>query len=106
MSELRAKLQALADAPGVLNPFKSPTSRGPGYGSHDRAHAAPPGTGPEGETCKSCAHLYRNRMAKIYLKCALRRAHWTGGAGTDVRARDPACARWEPANNPPTSEKD
>jgi hypothetical protein len=39
-------------------------------------------------------HLVRNKMAKTYFKCALRRATWTGGAGTDVRVRDPACAKW------------
>lgn len=36
-----------------------------------KGYAAPPGTGPKGETCGSCAHLYRNRLAKTYLKCAL-----------------------------------
>ena len=58
-------------------------------------HAMPPGTGPEGETCGSCAHLYRKQRAKTYLKCALTRAFWTGGGGTDVRKRDPACSKWE-----------
>jgi hypothetical protein len=58
-------------------------------------HAMPPGTGPEGETCGSCANLYRKQMAKTYLKCGLTRALWTGGGGTDVRARDPACSKWE-----------
>lgn len=58
-------------------------------------HAAPPGTGPAGETCGSCAHLYRNHMAKTYLKCALCRHKWTGGGATDVKARDPACSKWE-----------
>ncbi len=60
-----------------------------------RGHAAPPGSGPTGETCGSCKNLTRRRFAKEYLKCALMRAHWTGGAGTDVRAKDPACSRWE-----------
>jgi hypothetical protein len=60
-----------------------------------RGHAAPPGTGPEGETCKTCRHLHRNEMAKTYLKCLLMRQHWTGGAKTDVRAKDAACRRWE-----------
>jgi hypothetical protein len=60
-------------------------------------YAALPGTGPEGETCKTCAHLYRNRMAKTYLKCGLMRAVWTGGGATDVLARSPACRRWEPS---------
>lgn len=58
-------------------------------------HAAAPGTGPEGETCGSCANLARKRLSKTYLKCRLMEAIWTGGGGTDVRARDPACSKWE-----------
>lgn len=58
-------------------------------------HAALPGTGPEGETCGSCANLARKVMARTYLKCGLMRAYWTGGTGSDVRAADAACRRWE-----------
>lgn len=53
-----------------------------------------PGSGPTGETCGTCTHLSRIRKAKTYLKCALLRAHWTGGPGTDIRARTPACHFW------------
>jgi len=66
----------------------------PPCGTGKRGHVAPPGTGPEGETCGSCQHLYRNQMAKTYLKCGLNRAKWTGGLKTDVRARDQACRQW------------
>jgi len=62
-----------------------------------RGHAAQPGTGPEGETCGTCQHLYRNRLAKTYLKCELMQLYWTGGRGSDVRAKDPACRRWKNA---------
>ena len=62
-----------------------------------KGHAFRPGTGPEGETCGSCAHLARKTMAKTYLKCGLNRAAWTGGGGSDVRARDPACKFWSVA---------
>lgn len=58
-------------------------------------HAAPPGTGPAGETCGSCKHLACNAMGNRYYKCGLMRAHWTGGIGTDVRKKDAACAKWE-----------
>lgn len=58
-------------------------------------YAAIPGTGPAGETCRSCEHLVRKEMSGTYLKCGLMRAHWTGGYGTDVLARSPACRRWE-----------
>ena len=66
-----------------------------------RGHVRPPGTGPKGETCKTCKHLYRNRQAKTYLKCGLARARWTGGGATDIRAGDPACERWEANATPP-----
>ena len=56
-------------------------------------YAERPGTGPEGETCGSCEHLYRVRLANTYLKCGLMRGKWTGGGGTDVKARAPACAK-------------
>lgn len=65
--------------------------------SKKHGHAAMPGTGPKGETCKSCGHLARIQYAKEYLKCGLMHAYWTGGEGTDVRAGDAACRRWEKA---------
>lgn len=60
-----------------------------------RGHVAPPGTGPDGQTCGSCKHLARIAYAKTYLKCGLNRARWTGGPKTDVCARDQACSKWE-----------
>lgn len=60
-----------------------------------RGHAAVPGTGPEGERCGTCRHLARIRYSRTYLKCDLVRTHWTGGPATDIRAKDPACKRWE-----------
>ena len=62
-----------------------------------RGHAARPGTGPEGETCATCHHYPIKRMSKAYRKCALTKATWTGGGGSDIRARDPACEKWEKA---------
>jgi hypothetical protein len=73
----------------------------PGEGPKERktpkpsGHAARPGSGPAGETCKTCGHLARVRHAKVYLKCGLMEEFWTGGGKTDVRARDPACRMWE-----------
>lgn len=64
--------------------------------SKKRGHAAIPGTGPEGETCGSCAHKATLQYAKAYLKCELMRRHWTGGEATDIRAGDSACRKWEP----------
>lgn len=78
--------------PPILDLFgdEGPTVfKGTGY-------AAPPGTGPKGETCKSCRH-YRIVMGKgrDYRKCSLMARVWTGGPGTDIKASAPACAKWE-----------
>lgn len=69
-----------------------------------RGYAAQPGTGPAGESCKTCVHLARQRFAKTYLKCALMRAVWTGGSGTDVKARSPACRRWRARTETETAD--
>lgn len=61
-----------------------------------KGYAAPPGTGPVGERCRSCKHLARKGRAKTYLKCGLMRRHWTNGPGTDILAKSPACRHWEP----------
>ena len=61
-------------------------------------YAAPPGTGPEGKTCKDCAHKQRrgNYGGKSFLKCELRQATWTHGEGTDILAGSPACSKFAP----------
>lgn len=60
-----------------------------------RGYAAPPGTGPEGETCGTCQHHVINRMSKNYHKCELAEHRWTGGRGSDILVRSPACRHWE-----------
>lgn len=79
----------------VLTPRERAKLSGKRTAPIPRGHIMPPGTGPSGETCGSCKHLYRNRMAKTYLKCGLNQARWTGGGATDIRARDAACKMWE-----------
>jgi len=71
-----------------------------GYGSGIRKkkqpYAAEPGTGPDGETCRTCKHKYRARWAtKHILKCALMESAWTHGKATDIKAASPACSKWE-----------
>lgn len=83
---LREQLQALADGPWGA----SGTARGPKV---KKGYAGVPGTGPEGETCRSCRHLYKVQGGnKAFPKCALRAA--TRGPATDVLMKSPACARW------------
>lgn len=57
-------------------------------------YAAMPGTGPAGETCRSCDNLSGKLQSRRYYKCGLTRAKWTGGPGTDVKVRSPACSKW------------
>lgn len=59
-------------------------------------YAAPPGTGPDGETCGTCRHMVRRMYSRVYFKCNIMRSHWTGGYATDIKAGAPACRRWEP----------
>lgn len=60
-----------------------------------RGHAGDPGSGPKGQTCRSCEHYtHQGNVAGSYPKCGLVRANWTRGPGTDIRARDPACDKW------------
>ena len=58
----------------------------------DRAHAAEPGTGPRGKLCRDCASYTRiDLCSKVFRKCAVVKAGWTHGPGTDIRAHDRAC---------------
>jgi hypothetical protein len=60
-------------------------------------YAAQPGTGPSGETCKSCDHSYlKGGVSGRYWKCGLVKE--TGGKGTDIRSTAPACKMWASAN--------
>ena len=57
-----------------------------------KGYASAPGTGPKDEACGTCAHA---RRFGRYAKCHLLRLHWTGGPGTDIKLRSPACRQWE-----------
>lgn len=79
----------IAAHPGVLEQAKAEAKR-------DRGHPYPPGSGPRGESCGSCGKLRSGgELGKRYFKCNVLRGSWTGGAGTDVRKKDPACLAWE-----------
>jgi len=62
-----------------------------------KGYASTPGTGPEGEMCKTCNHARKCNQggAKQFYKCELMQAHWTGGYGSDILAKSPACSKWE-----------
>lgn len=54
-----------------------------------------PGGGPAGETCGSCRHHVILRYSKNYHKCELARGKWTGGRGSDILVKSPACQKWQ-----------
>jgi hypothetical protein len=83
-------LQALADGPLVRGAGKR--KRKP---TRPRGYVFTPGTGPEGETCGSCLHIFRNRLSRTYLKCSKNKSNWTGGPASDILSRSPACKFWE-----------
>lgn len=61
-----------------------------------RGYAAPPGSGPEAYTCRQCAHYtHKGGVSGSYPKCGKNRARWTGGRGSDILARAPACRLFE-----------
>ncbi len=59
-------------------------------------YAARPGSGPEGETCKTCNHATRTSGGgSRFYKCGVVRHRWTHGPGSDIRLSSPACSLWE-----------
>ena len=61
-----------------------------------RGYAAAPGTGPLGETCRTCKHCFDSgaHSHRIFYKCGLSRCQSRTKNG-DVSTRSPACAKWE-----------
>ncbi len=58
-----------------------------------KGYASRPGSGPAGETCRSCARKVRvSSGVRAYWKCSLLKP--TKGPGTDIRLKSPACAYW------------
>lgn len=91
MSETNLFGELISDEEAAVRPTSINRPKKTGY-------AAPPGTGTQGETCKTCQHLCRIHCAKTYMKCGLMRGVWTGGPGTDIKSRSPACSKWERSN--------
>jgi hypothetical protein len=77
-----------------LAPVQPPPKKG--RSAQKSGYAALPGTGPEGETCKTCAHYVSTCPGgrKRFPKCGLMRSRWTHGQGTDIKAGSPACREW------------
>lgn len=57
-----------------------------------RGYADHPGTGPIGQTCKTCQWIIKFRR---WNKCEKSAHRWTGGRGSDILAGAPACRLWQ-----------
>jgi hypothetical protein len=66
-----------------------------GFAKWHERYAGPPGSGPEGATCRTCAHKtysdLHNRPPK-HPKCGL--VPFTSGDATTIRTGTPACLRY------------
>ena len=61
-----------------------------------RGYIATPGTGPKGETCRTCQHVVRVRlMGEQRLRCGLNQAKWKKTNRSRVIPTSPACSQWE-----------
>ncbi len=101
MTPTREELEAIMNAPHRSRYEIKAGDRTRVVGSGKRKEPEPagyvarPGGGPAGETCGSCRHIHRTTgTAKVYLKCGLASARWTGGRKSDVLSRSPSCWRW------------
>lgn len=61
-----------------------------------KGYARRPGSGPSGETCKTCIHhRATGSNKKTFYKCFLLAFRWTHGPGTDIRLKSSACELWK-----------
>lgn len=81
---------SMPEEPFELQPYEGE----PGPKNKVRGYAAHPGTGPAGESCRTCKHLGGHSRGRRWYKCSL--VKMTLGPGTDIRLKSPACWRWEP----------
>jgi len=88
----REQLEALWRRPGASARART----GKAVEGGPAGHAAPAGTGPAGESCRTCRHLAPvTPGGRRVHKCGLMRQRWTSSVRTDVRVSYPACACWE-----------
>lgn len=92
LDEMKALLLNPGPVPGLPAWAKGCTATQRKQVVAGRHPMGPPLLGDPAKTCGNCAHLYRVSYTKVYIKCSLVPA--TGGPGTDVRVRWPACTKW------------
>lgn len=80
-----------AETSPPVKPAKTSRKSWPGrYG-----YPAPPGTGPEGKTCRDCMSCVPTPTATVHYKCAKNRARWGCTNLTDIKVRTAACGLFE-----------
>ncbi|NVJ90855.1 MAG: hypothetical protein HWE34_04315 [Methylocystaceae bacterium] len=63
--------------------------------SEAKGYAWHPGTGPDGETCKTCRYPVDCGCNRTFYKCEMNKARWTNSRRTDILLKAPACRHWE-----------
>ena len=86
-------------APVQPSAMRSPKANG---------YAAPPGTGPNGETCGTCQHCTvheatRGPRTRRWYKCEVMVRNWTYSRGSDVLLTSPACRHFQPGEPHPST---
>lgn len=82
--------------------FDDPTASEPERSKHWKRQGAnatpsPIGSGPPGETCKTCVFDRKlDYHDKTYHKCKLMEKYWTHGTATDIKLKWAACKEWQP----------
>lgn len=65
-------------------------------------YAARPGSGPEGQTCGTCANCAVRELANRHVfKCRLLVRSWSACRSTDVLKSSPACKHWQQGEGEP-----
>lgn len=88
------RIQAALDAPLSHGASIGGLGLGTCVRRRRRGYAAVPGTGPEGETCRTCKHIYFVQPnVKRFYKCRL--TPLTRGSASDIKVKSPACSQWK-----------
>lgn len=78
----------------ALQRLANPPKGQAGKGAAPNGYASLPGSGPEGQACRTCQYAARIVMSKTIYKCRLMQSAWTNTRRTDILARSPACLCW------------
>ena len=92
----------LGEVPPAMERVKPPSKRSP-PGAF--AYPAPPGTGPQGKTCRDCVSCVPTPTATRHYKCLKNKARWGCTNLTDIKVRMNACRLFEQMPTAPEGDQ-